>query len=178
MKGRWILGSIALVMLGYALALAADTTRGPSKIAFISVNRLVSQSPDVQTEVGKVRATQKEMFTTLRAKQQALEQTRRALAAATGAERARLQAQEKEQAADLQKTTAQAQADLQASQREAMVALQAHLKPVLDDIGKREGLDAVLNGDVAIFWGSARLDITSAVLERLNADAGKGGAKP
>jgi Skp family chaperone for outer membrane proteins len=178
MKGRWILGSVALVMLGYALAVAADTTRGPSKIAFISVNRLIAQSPDVQTEVGKLRATQKEMFTTLRQKQQALEQTRRALSNATGAERARLQAQEKEQAADLQKATTQAQADLQASQRETMVALQSHLKPVLDDIGRREGLDAVLNGDVAIFWGSTKLDITSDVIQRLNADAGKGGAKP
>jgi Skp family chaperone for outer membrane proteins len=178
MMGRWIAGSIALVMLGYALALAADTTRGPSKIALISVNRLLAESPDVQTTVGKLRATQKEMLTTLRTKQQALEQTRRTLATATGAERSRLQVQEKEQAADLQKATAQAQADLQASQRETLVALQSHLKPVLDEIGKRESLDAVLNADVAVFWGSASLDITSDVIKRLNADAGKGGAKP
>jgi Skp family chaperone for outer membrane proteins len=178
MKGRWIVGSIALVMLGYALAVAADTTRGPSKIAFVSVKRLIAEAPDVQSALGKLRVAQQEALVGIRAKQQALEETRRKIAVASNADRAKLQQQERDQAAELQQATAQAQAELQTSQRETVEVLQTHLRPVLQNLARSENLDAILNADMALLWGSTQLDITSTVIQRLNADSAGKTAKP
>ena len=59
--------------------------------------------------------------------------------------------------------------DVQATQREAQAMLQSTLKPVLDEVTKSRGIDVVLNADVAVMWSAPQLDLTSVVVERLNA---------
>jgi Skp family chaperone for outer membrane proteins len=67
---------------------------------------------------------------------------------------------------------------MQASQRETQALVQSHLKTVLDQVAIGQGIDLVLNADLAVLWGSTQLDITNAVIERLNAKPSPATPKP
>lgn len=173
-------GSIVLIPVVYSLASAVQApSTEAAKIAFVSPNRLVAESPAVRAVVARFQATQQEKATALKTRQAALEQTRRKLAAAgSSAERAELEKQAARQQEELQKASSQAQADLQASQREMQTALQAHLRPVLDELAETRQIDAFLNADVGVLWSRRSLDLTPVVIERLNATPQQGSPKP
>ena len=186
MRARWIaisislVATISLVAIVYSRASAAQlASRGPSKVAFVSGNRLVAESQDVQGAMKRFRSARQQTLTELRSKQQQLEAARRKLAAAkAGAARADLEKEESQLRAELERATAQAQKDLQASQDEVQTTLRSHLKPVLDELAGSQGIDVVLNSDVAVLWASTKLDLTAAVLERLNEKPPEGSPKP
>ena len=171
MKSAWITATLALVAVAYSMNAAAQLkSRGPSKVAFVSANRLVSSSPEMRTALGRFQGEQKQRVAELQAKQRALQETRNKLAQATSAtDKTALIKQELDQKTELERLTAQAQSDSQSSQREMQQQIASHLKPVLDEVGKEQGLDVVLNADVAVLWGNTQLDITNEVIQRLNA---------
>jgi len=170
MKAVWLTATIALVSIAYSLhGLAQTTAFAPTKVAYVSGNRLVAAAPDMRAALTRLQTTQQQKIAGLQEKQRALQDTRAKMAQATDAARTELATQEQAQQAELARLTAQAQTDVQASQREAQAMMQSILKPVIDEITKSHGIDLVLNADVAIVWGSPQLDITSLVTERLNA---------
>ena len=57
-------------------------------------------------------------------------------------------------------------------------ALQAQLGPVLEELSQSQQIDAFFNADTGALWSRKSLDLTPAVLERLNARAAQGVAKP
>jgi outer membrane protein len=171
MRLLWMVAPVGLVPLAFTLGAAGQTaSRGPTRVAFVSAQRILTESPEARAEVARFQAAQQAKTGDIRIRQQALEATRRKLAAATSpAERATLEKQEREQREGLERAAAQAQTDLQASQRQVQAELHARIRPVVEELAQREGVDLVLNADTAIVWGPTRLDLTAAVLDRLKA---------
>jgi Skp family chaperone for outer membrane proteins len=178
-KAAWIPASLALLTIAYSLNASAQiATRGPSKIASISVRRILTAAPEVLAALQKFQATRQQKLTEIQAKQRALADTRAKLGQSpTAAERTKLIQQEQEQMLELDRLKTQSQTDIQASQQEAQNILQGELNPVVGEIVKQQGIDVVLNADVAVFWGSPQLDITAAVIDKLQA-ANRKGAPP
>ena len=179
MKAVWIVATLALVSIAYSLNGAAQAARGPTKVAVVSSGRLIAATPELQAVLTKFQAAQRQRLAELQPKQRALQETRRKLAQAPDPiARAALTQQEHTQQAELERLTAQTQTEMQASQRETQALVQSELKPVLDQVATSQGIDLVLNADLAVLWGSTQLDITNAVIERLNAKPSPATPKP
>jgi Skp family chaperone for outer membrane proteins len=171
MKTALITTSIALLpaMLSLAPAAQAPAARGIAQIAYVSGQRILADSPETKAEFAKLPAMQQQRATELRAKQQALETTRQQLAqAGDGAARAQLQLQEQQQRTDFERASAQAQIDLQTLQRQLNTDLQVRVKAVVEDLVKGQNIQLVLS-DTAVIWATPSMDLTAAVVQRLNA---------
>jgi Skp family chaperone for outer membrane proteins len=170
---------LLLVTLSFALAatvlsrVAAGQTpasRGLPGIAYISPQQILTKSPVFQAGLSKLQSVQQQKTAELREKQQSVETIRRRLAVAGDeAARADLQRIEQQQVADLERATTQAQTDLQTLQRQFQSDLQAKIRPIVEDLARDQKLQLVLSADGAVFWAAAGMDLTPAVLERLNA---------
>lgn len=139
-------------------------------VRFIVSQRVLTESAEAKAELTKIQAAQQRLNNELRSRQQTLETTRRQLSTmADATERTRLQQQEQTQRADLERATTQAQNDMQALRRDMQIRLQSQLKIALDQLLKGQDVQVVLNADAAVVWSAPGLDITSTVIERLNA---------
>jgi Skp family chaperone for outer membrane proteins len=83
-------------------------------------------------------------------------------------ERDRLTQDQTRRRAELQQLTSQANTDFAAAQTRLQTELRGQLTPILADIAKQRGVDAILNGDT-IAWAAPATDVTNEVLQRLNA---------
>ena len=172
MKTALITTSIALLPAMFSLLPAgqAPAARVTSQVAYVSAQRILEGSPDAKAEFARLQTMQQQKTTALRAQQQTLETTRQQLAqAADGPGRIQLQQQELQQRTDFERATVKAQADLQTLQREVNIALQTKVKAVVEDLVKGQNIQLVLNGDAAVVWAAPGVDLTPAVIERLNA---------
>jgi len=170
MKTALIAASIAFIPAIFSLASAgqAPAPRATSQVAYISGQRILAESRDAKADFARLPALQKERATALRAKQQALEATRQKLAQADGPTRLQLQQQELEQRTDLERSTVQAQTDLQALQRQLDADLKIKVKAVVEELVKGKNIQVVLN-DTTVIWAAPDTDLTTSVIERLNA---------
>jgi Skp family chaperone for outer membrane proteins len=160
-----VFGSI----LSLTLVGQAQPAKTPSAVASVSPTRILSESSHGRSELARIQAAQQKRTADLRSKQQALEATRQQLTtAADGAARLELQQKEFQQRTELERATQQAQADLQTMQREINVDLQQRVKVVLDDLMKTQAYQLVLNSDVSVMWSGPEVDLTSAVVGRMN----------
>ena len=160
-----LLGSaVSFVLVGHA-----QSARTPSAVAYISATRVLTDSAHGRAEAARLQALQQQRAMDLRTKQQALESTRQDLAK-TGVGSARLELQQKEaqQRTELERATQQAQADFQALQRQINTDLQQRLKAILDDLMKTQNYQLVVNSDTSLVWAAPELDLTSAVVTRMN----------
>jgi outer membrane protein len=176
--------SSALFVLTILAPLAERTPgqRPATQIAYISLQRISTDSTDAKAAAAKLDALRQTRTRELTAKQHALEETRRQLANSGGlfraSRRARLKADEDRERTELQRLTQQAQNEFQELQRQLQSALHQKLTAVIDDISKRRAIQVVLNSEAAVVWAPPGADLTAEVLERLNANAAPtGGAK-
>ena len=79
-----------------------------------------------------------------------------------------LQQQELQQRTDLERATAQAQTEMQNLTRQVQAEFQGRVRGVLAEIVKGQNVQMVLNGDAAVVWSAPGLDLTNAVIERLD----------
>jgi len=140
-----------------------------SPVAYVSAQRISNETTEGKAGVARMQALQRERADQVRFKQQALEATRRQLAAAPAADRASLQAQEQQQRAELEKLAMQSQADLQGLQRTISTELTPKVKAVVAELVKDTGVQMVLSGESAVVWAADGLDLTSRVIEKMNA---------
>jgi Skp family chaperone for outer membrane proteins len=176
MKTLLLIVPLALVvaLLSSAAAGQAPASRGPSSIGYVSAQRIFLEAADGKTEMARVQTLQQQKTTELRAKQQALETTRQQLAGAgDGPTRMQLQQQELQQRTDLERSTVQAQADIQTAQRQMQAVVQGRVRTILDDLAKAQNLQIVVNADTTLVWAAPGLDLTAAVIERMNKTASK-----
>jgi Skp family chaperone for outer membrane proteins len=174
MKIFLVASSIVLLATVFSMTARgqAPAARGATQIGYISAQRITTESTEGKAGVARLQAMQQQLTAELRTKQQALDSTAQQLAQASDvAARGRLQEQVVQQRTDLERATAQAQTALQTLQRELQVALQARLKSVLDETLKDQNFQMILNADTSVVWAAPGLDMTTAVLERLNATA-------
>ncbi len=155
---------ISLTLVGQA-----QSTKTPSAVAFVSGTRILTESVHGRGEASRLQQAQVQRATDLRSKQQALEATRQLLATTTdAAARVGLQQKEIQQRTDLERSTAQAQNDFQTMQREINADMQRRVRAILDDLMKTQNYQLVLNADTALMWSTPDLDLTSAVVGRMN----------
>ena len=158
-----------------ALALAAGALQqrpappsGP--VAFVVSQRISNETTEGKAGIARIQALQRERAADARTKQEALQATRRQIdATQDNAERTRLQAQEQQQRTDLEKAVNQSQVDLQNLQRQISNELGAKVKVAIQDLVKGTGVQLVLSADNTVVWAAQGLDLTSPVIERLNA---------
>ena len=172
MMKSWLVAvpsALVASVLSLTLVGQAQPARTPSAVAYVNANRLLTESTHGRAEVGRMQALQQQKTSELRAKQQTLEATRQQLSqSADSAARMQLQQQEQQQRTDLERSTQQAQADIQALQREVNTDMQQRVRSALDEIMKTQSYQLVVNADTSVLWAAPDLDLTSAVVERLN----------
>jgi Skp family chaperone for outer membrane proteins len=154
--------------------LAQSGIPADARVVYVSAQRLSLESAVGKAGTTRIQAMQAERGAQLRARQQALETTRQQLAAATTPEeRTRLALQETTQRTDTERATAQMQQDLQNLQREISNELRQKLVAVLTELLKGTKVEMVANLETAVVWAAPGLDITSVVLEKMNATTPK-----
>jgi Skp family chaperone for outer membrane proteins len=169
------------VLLSLALALATALAAGavqqrsapPSgPIAFVVSQRISNETAEGKAGIARIQALQRERTAEVRTKQEALQTIRRQLdATQDAAERTRLQTQEQQQRTDLERVVSQTQVDVQNLQRQISNELGVKVKTVIAELVKGTGVQVVLSADTTIVWAAQGLDLTSPVIERLNASA-------
>jgi Skp family chaperone for outer membrane proteins len=170
---------IAVCALFAAIVAGQTPARPALAIGYISAQRVFLESVEGKAQGARLQALQQQRAGELKARQQTLENVRRQAAQATdNAARVQFQQQESQQRTDLERATAQAQQDLQNLQRQVQTDFQGRVKVVLDELTKGRGLQLVLNADQAVLWSAPGLDLTSAVIERLNGKSAAAPAKP
>ena len=86
-----------------------------------------------------------------------------------GEARAQLQQQEQSERTNLERAVAQMQTDLQQLQRQVSGEMQGKVKAALDDLVKGKDVLMVVQSENVVVWAAPALDMTSEVIERLNA---------
>jgi Skp family chaperone for outer membrane proteins len=164
------LTSLAVGALLTAVVLGQTTPSRPSlSIGYVNAQRVFAETTEGKAQLARVQALRQQRAKELRARQQTLQGLRKQMAEATeNAARVRLQQQESQQRTDLERTTVQAQQELQSLQRQVQTEFQGRLREILDELMKGQSLQLVLNGEQAVLWSAPGLDLTSAVIERLN----------
>jgi Skp family chaperone for outer membrane proteins len=162
--------ALALAFVAYS-AEGQTTPASPTQgIAYVSSNRLLSEVASARTQLARIQVLQQQKNTELRAKQQEIESTRQQFASAADAEsRNRLLKQEQEQRSELERAMQQAQADVQKLQREVQAEVQGEVRKTIQQIVLEQNIKLVLNADTAIVWSAPGIDITSQVVDRMNA---------
>jgi Skp family chaperone for outer membrane proteins len=172
MKSLLIAVTAALMgsTLSFALVGHAQSARTPASIAFVSASHVLTDTAAGRSEASRLQTMQQQRARDLMAKQQALIATRQELASSSDATaRIALQQKETQQRTELEQATQQAQIEYQNLQRQINVALQQQLKAVLDDLMKTQNYQLVLNSDTALLWSVPDLDLTPAVVAKMNA---------
>jgi len=176
-----VAGLFAFTLLAPALQPVGGGPRQGSSLAYISVQKILSESNDAKAASKKLEDLRQAKSKDIAARQKALEATRLELLNAGGvfstSKRARLKTQEGQQQTELQHASQQAQTDFQTLQRELQGDIRREFGMIVADIAKAKGIQLVLNSDTAVVWASTGTDLTAEVLERLNAAAQKRSTK-
>ncbi|NOT27977.1 MAG: OmpH family outer membrane protein [Acidobacteria bacterium] len=166
-------GLVTAVVAGQAVA-----PRPTLPVAYVSGQRIFAESGEGKALRAKLQTQQQQRANDLRTRQQTLEGVRKQLAQATdNTARVQLQQQELQQRTDLERATVQAQTDIQNLQRQVQVEFQGRVRDVLAELVKGQNVQVVLNGDAAVVWSVPGMDLTNAVIERLNGQATAAPAK-
>src|SRR4051812_20204640 len=112
MMKPWLVALTSAVMgsvLSLSLVGQAQTAKTPSAVAYVSANRVLTETTHGRAEVARIQALQQQRTSELRTKQQALDAVRQQLAQASeSAAKGQLQQQEQQQRADLDRASQQA----------------------------------------------------------------------
>jgi Skp family chaperone for outer membrane proteins len=164
---------LSVLMLVPVEALGQAATIPPdARIAFVSVQRISTESVPGKAAVSRVQTLQQQRATDVRNKQGSIAALQQQLdRATTSEERAKLSAQVATERTELERMVAQAQADIQNLQREVNNEIRPKVVAVLNELLKGTKIEVVTNSDTTLVWAATGLDLTNAVIARLNATA-------
>lgn len=163
-----------------AVAFAVQTRqsappRPTSPIAFISMQRVLSESGAAKAAGKQLDELRKTKADDVTAKKKALDETKLAIANAggvfSGSKRAELKATEAKQDAALKQATEEAQKAFVELQRELQTGLRSDLGRVINEVTRERPVQYILNADTTLLWARDAMDLTGEVLERLNASS-------
>jgi Skp family chaperone for outer membrane proteins len=168
--------TITVIGLGFAVLAPASASAQAvvvppdARVAYVSSQRLSRDSALGKAGTARIQAMQQQRQSEIRARQQTLEATRQQmLKATTPEERARLGSQEVTQRIELERSTMQAQQDLQNLQQEISADLRPKVIAAINEVLKGTRVEVVANLETAIVWALPGLDLTTAVIERMDA---------
>lgn len=163
---------LAVTVLGaVAVGLAQPrAVTAPGPVAYVSSQRISNETADGKAGVARLQTLQRERAADVRTRQQALETTRQQMTLAKDdAARVRLRAEEQQQRTELERAAAQSQADFLSLQRQVSAEVATKVKAAVLEVVKGTEVHLVLNGESSVVWAAPGLDLTSAVIERMNA---------
>ncbi len=163
--------SVLLAVLSIVFGRRARVFRGASSIGYVSMQRILAESPEAKAIAARLQELQQQKTRELTGLQQAFETTRGQLlgGALASPARSRLEQQAQQQQSELERASAQAQADLQAGQRQFQTDLRQRLTPALEAVAKARNVQVVLNEDSSVVWAAPGFDLTADVIEKLKA---------
>lgn len=160
-------------MAGAALAGAAVSAPSRTHLAYISVQRVATQSIIGQTSAKRLEAARQEKSRALAEKTQKVEALRLEMAQNGGilyrSKREELRKQEERERAELEKLKETVQTEIQALQREIQTAFQTDLRTALVDLAGQRDADLVLNADTSVVWAKGGYDLTDETIKRVDA---------
>lgn len=169
---------LAILALTPAAALVAQSRPAPapqatSPIAFISVQKILTESGAAKAAAQQLETLRKTKQDEVNAKKKALDDTKLAIANAggvfSGSRRAELQKIEQRQEAELKQATEDAQKAFLELQRQVQTEIRNDLGKVINEIARERPVQYILNADTSLVWARGATDLTAEVLERLNA---------
>ena len=167
-----------VLIVGFGLALAASISGGaapqsPSRLMYVSVQRVAAQSVLGQASAKRLDATRQEKSRALAQKQQQVESLRLQIAQSGGlfsrSKQAQLKTEEERQRAEFERLKESAQNEIQSLQREIQTGFQNDLRTALALLAAERDADMVLNADTAVVWTRPGLDLTDEVIKRMDA---------
>ena len=172
------LSVVAVVVAGVSVAVSVAAQRSASvpdgrHIAHVSGQRLSRETNEGKAGLTRLQALQQERAADIRAKQQALELVRQQLgrAGTDAATRTRLEQEDVQRRVEFESAVAQSQVDIQNLQRQLSADLMAKVRPILEELVAGTDVQIVLQSDGPVLWAVPGLDLTAAVIERLNGAA-------
>jgi Skp family chaperone for outer membrane proteins len=165
---------LALLAAGaFAWFVAPVRARQPvaMSVGYVSSQRISAETTDGKAGVAKVVGLRRQRAAEVKKLQALLNDTTSQLAIASAEAAPALRQQEQRQRADLQRLAVQSQADVQRMERQQSAELMTKVRAVLDGLAKERRLQVILNSESAVVWGEPSLDLTSVVVERMNARA-------
>ena len=161
----------AIPALAFGVA-QQSPARATGPVGYVSAQRISNETADGKAGVARLQASQRERQAEMRTKQQTLESTRQQITLAKDdVARVRLRAEEQQQRTELERLAAQSQSDLQTLQRQVSAEVATKVKAAVEEVIKGTGVQIVLNGESSVVWASPGLDLTSLVIERMNAQS-------
>jgi outer membrane protein len=156
-----------------------------SKIAYIDVQRVASESTEGKAAAAKITDLSQKRTNELAAKNKALDTAQQKLSSGgallSDDARAQLQKEIDKLQLEIQRTQQDAQTELDELNRQLQNDFQRKLGPVIQDVASEKGLFVLLSrGDAGIVWADNSLDLTSEIIRRFDAAmaAGKPPAAP
>jgi len=162
---------------------AAPTAQAPapakpfpegSKIAFIDVQQIASESTEGKAAAAKITGLQQKRTKELEAKNKTLETAQQKLSAGgvlmSEEARAQLQKEIDKQQVDIQRAQQDAQAELDELNRQLQIEFQRKLAPVIQQVSAERGVFILFSrSDSGIVWVEPTLDLTAEIVRRFNA---------
>jgi outer membrane protein len=176
MKRILALAITLAVIAALLVAIARQTRieRGGLPMGYVNMQRIVSESPREKANGARLTQMQQQKAQEIGVLQRQYEATRRQLAEVQGlsgsVRQSQLEHEEQRLRGQLERTTAGAQTELQTMQRQIQAELRTRLAPVVNTIATSRGMQMVLTEEAGVVWAAPGLDLTDAVLQRLNAD--------
>jgi outer membrane protein len=145
-----------------------------SRIAFIDVQRVASESTEGKAAAGKINDLNQKRTNELAAKNKTLDAAQQKLSSggALMSEDARAQLQKEidKQQIDIQRAQQDAQSELDELNRQLQTDFQRKLAPVIQQVSDERGLYILFSrADAGIVWADNALDLTSEVVRRFDA---------
>jgi Skp family chaperone for outer membrane proteins len=168
---RFVCSLLLVLILAVVPRVSAQTIiPSTATVAFVSGQRLSNETVEGRAGQARVQNLQRQRAADLQAKQQALAAIRKQLAEArTEVDRARLQQQELQQQSDFERAATQAQVEFQALQRQIAGELKPKLEAAIADVVAGSNVQVVLSAETAVMWAAPGLDLTAAVIEKMDA---------
>ncbi len=156
-----------------------------SKLAFIDVQQIASQSAEGKAAAAQITALQQKRTSELATKNKSLEAAQQKMSSQSNVmsddARAALQKEIEKLQLDIQRTSQDAQSELDELNRQLQADFQRKLGPVIQQMAQERGLFILFSrADAGIVWADSALDLTSDVVKRFDAAmaTAKAPAKP
>ena len=142
-----------------------------AKFAFITPQRIFSESAEGKAAVGRVNALTQKKQTENQAKQKALADNQQKLQTSgsvmSEAARGQLEKEIERQNTDMQRFQQDAQAEIQELQNE----FQKKLLPVIQQLAQEKGLQILFSAaDAGVIWAEPGLDLTMEAVKKMDAN--------
>lgn len=167
---------VALGPLASAGVAQEPAASDPPRIAVVSVDYVAAQSPSGQALQQEIQALRDQYSAGLEERQQEVRRVEQRVAQAdslSAEERRVLEREYQDALTAVRRYQQDVQDRAQRMQNQGLAEIREEIGPVLQAIMQEQGYDLVLNAqDNAVVLSSQRIDITQAVLERLEAAPG------